>query len=167
MSFEIALTRDEVTIVDDDDFERLSQWLWYCAGEGYAVRNQTIEGKNTLILMHRDIMNAPEGVQVDHINGNKLDNRKENLRLCTIAENSRNRSTQKNNNSGYKGVVWHKPNKKWLTQIRFNGKRIHIGYFTDIHEAAKAYNEKAKELFGEFASINQIKDQPSNSYSNI
>ena len=93
-------------------------------------------------------------MHVDHINGNPLDNRKSNLRICTNAENQRNRGVNKNNTSGYKGVCWAKQNKKWKARIKHNGKLIHLGYYKDKEEAARAYDKKAKELHGEYAYLN-------------
>ena len=106
--------------------------------------------------MHREILNAPAGVLVDHINHNGLDNRKANLRLATRAQNCWNRKKPKMRKcaSRFKGVGWHKGNKKWVSRIRFNGRRISIGYFNDEVEAAKSYDEAAKKYHGEFAVLN-------------
>jgi len=93
-------------------------------------------------------------MHVDHINGNPLDNRKSNLRICTHAENSNNTGPRKNNTSGYKGVYWAKRNKRWLAQITHNGKQVYIGHYKDKEEAARAYDAKAKEFQGEFAYLN-------------
>ena len=93
-------------------------------------------------------------MHVDHINGNPLDNRKSNLRICTNAENQRNKGVYKNNKSGYKGVHWFKRDKKWQAQIKHNNKSIHIGLYEDKEEAARAYDKKAKELHGNFKNLN-------------
>jgi hypothetical protein len=93
---------------------------------------------------------------IDHGNMNVLDNRKSNLRKCTIQQNACNREKPKHNTSGYKGVYWEKGLKKWRSAIRLNNKKIHIGCYEIKIEAAKAYNKKAKELFGEFARLNEI-----------
>ena len=121
---------------------------WYCSPNGHKQRRQAG------LQIHRLIMDAPKGMCVDHINGNPLDNRKSNLRICTNAENQRNRGANKNNKSGYKGVYWTKPNKRWLSQIRHNGKQVYIGHYKNKEEAARAYDKKAKELHGEFAYLN-------------
>ena len=110
--------------------------------------------KRATLQIHRLITEAPKGMHVDHINGNPLDNRKSNLRICTHAENQRNRGANKNNTSGYKGVSWHKRNKKWACQIKHNYKKIHVGNYATPEEAARAYDAKAKEFQGEFAYLN-------------
>jgi hypothetical protein len=149
---EIELTQGYVAIVDDEDYEYLSQWKWFASrnatGRYYAVRN---EGKNQ-IRMHREILKAPKGMEVDHINTNTLFNVKKNLRICTRAENAKNLSKPKNNTSGYKGVS--RDRRKWKAYIGLNNKKIHIGMFSSPKEAARAYDEKAKELFGKFAKLN-------------
>lgn len=106
--------------------------------------------------MHRLLMTSPTGTMVDHINGNGLDNRKENLRVVTNSQNLMNRGKNKNNTSGYKGVLWDKVRNKWIALIGFNNKNIYLGRFFTKNEAAFAYNAKAEELFGEFAQINII-----------
>lgn len=91
--------------------------------------------------------------QIDHINGDRYDNRIVNLRLATPSENGRNRGPQRNNTSGVKGVTWHARDKRWQAQIWVNGKRIQLGYFIDIKDAAAAYAKAALELHGEFARL--------------
>jgi hypothetical protein len=152
---ELELTQGKVAIVDDSDFEHLNQWKWYCSSKGYAVRNIPVNGKQTLQLMHAVIINTPPGMQTDHINGDRLDNRKENLRICTCSENQWNQHKVRGE-SKYKGVSYHKRHNKWYAQIRINGKRIYIGVFKDEIDAAKAYNEAATRYFGEFAKINEM-----------
>jgi len=93
---------------------------------------------------------------LDHKNRNQTDNRINNLRLCTYSENGANRSVQSNNSSGYKNVYWYKRGNKWKAQIRSKNERIHLGYFDCKHEAARAYNQKALELHGEFAYLNEV-----------
>ena len=122
---------------------------------GWYVRNGVkIQRRRFALFVHRLIMDAPKGMHVDHINGNPLDNRKSNLRICTHAENQRNRGANKNNTSGYKGVHWSKTTKKWRAEIRHDNKSIHMGYFKTPEEAARAYDKKAKELHGEYAYLN-------------
>ena len=150
---EILLSQGRVALVDDDMFEYLNQWKWYCNNGGYATRNSTGLHR-TIIRMHREIMNTPNGMETDHINGNSLDNRKENLRVCTHSENMHNRKVRTHISSGYKGVHWHRHNKKWEAYIRIHSKRIFLGYFSDPAEAAHAYDKAAKNLFGEFARPN-------------
>jgi hypothetical protein len=106
------------------------------------------------IYMHLEIMSAPDGMEVDHMNGNGLDNRRENLRLCTRAQNRMNSVKRIGKSSTFKGVYWHKNCRKWRASLKLDGKEIHIGYFNTELEAAEAYDEKALELFGEFAKPN-------------
>jgi len=146
---EIPLTQGKVTLVDDDDFEYLNQWKWYCSSNNYALR-----GAPKHIRMHRVIMRTPAGVFVDHINHNKLDNRKENLRNCTKAENCRNQLLFSSNTSGYKGVYFNKWNNKWMAQLRCFGEHRHLGYFSNPEDAARAYDKEAIKKFGEFALLN-------------
>ena len=155
MTKEIKLTRGFSTIVDDDDFEWLSKSNWHCNANGYAVRKASKKfGRQKDIFMHREIIKTPDGMETDHINGNKLDNRKDNLRICTHAENGRNAKMRKDNTSGYKGVYFHKRDKHWVAQIDARKKQIFLGYFNTAQEAASAYDEAAKKMFGEFAKLN-------------
>jgi hypothetical protein len=152
----IKLTKGYETIVDDEDFEYLSQWKWFFA-HGYAVRTQNIyPDKAYQVRMHRIILGTPEGMDSDHINRNRLDNRRCNLRVATRSQNVANTFVEKQNKSGFKGVSWKKSNNKWCVQIRVKNKVYHIGLFVDIKEAAKAYNEVAKREFGDFAALNII-----------
>jgi hypothetical protein len=163
----IHLIRGLYALVDDEDYERVSQYKWSISSSGgydYPHTPIRIEGKIKYIKMHRFIMNADIDTLVDHKNKDTLDNRKCNLRLCTKSENMRNRAMSKNNKSGYKGVRYYpfgrRKYKVWKAQIGFNRKYISIGYYHTKEEAALAYNEKAKELFGEFASLNTIPSSP-------
>lgn len=146
---EIPLSKGKVAIVDDCDYEYLSRWRWYYSS-GYAKRT-VYKGKN--VYMHRDLANTPDGMDTDHINHNKLDNRRENLRACTRTQNQRNISMIKSNKSGKKGVSWHSSAKKWEACIKFCGKKIYLGIYDDVEDASRAYNEKSVELFGEFSHI--------------
>jgi hypothetical protein len=144
----INLTQGKNAVVDDDDYNKISKYKWYAHKERtnwYAIRNQG----NKKIKMHWDIV----GKNVDHINHNGLDNRKCNLRKCSIHQNTMNSIIKKSNKSGFKGVSWDKENNKWVAQIMFNYKQIKIGRFTDKIQASLAYEKMAKKLFGEFAYI--------------
>jgi len=151
----IPLTRGLFAIVDAEDYPRLSQYTWFTEGTGqncYAVRKEN--GKS--IKMHRWIMDAPDNLVVDHIDHNGLNNRKENLRICTFAENCRNLRSSRCKTSKYKGVHWNKRCKKWAAQISCDNKTYHLGYFTDELSAANAYDNAAQKYHGEFASLNLI-----------
>lgn len=144
--------------VDDEDFERLSEYSWYMVSRGnsYAAR---FEEKKTRYL-HREIMGIAVGerVEIDHINRDKLDNRKSNLRICTRGQNQVNKPIQKNNTSGYKGVSWNKRLGRWVAYISENGKAKQLGLFNTKEEAAMAYNKKCIEVSGKFAYLNIIKN---------
>ncbi len=160
MAKEIPLTQGKVAIVDDEDYERLMEYKWcYSSTIGYAVSRTYVGGKKKVLLMHRFILNAPPDKVTDHINHNKLDNRKSNLRICSSSENNRNMPINRaNNKSGYRGVYWSKSRKKWIANIRFNNKPIYLGIFDNKHDAARMYNFWAVDLFGEYANLNVIKD---------
>lgn len=153
-----------MALVDDADFQWLSQWKWYFArrrdGSGYAVRNgRKTEGEQdkSLIKMHRFILNVIDpSIEVDHRNLNKLDNRRLNLRVCSKSENQANMPLKRTSGSGYKGVRWHKRDKKWESRILVKGKMVQLGYFSTKEQAAIAYNEAALTHFGEFARINIV-----------
>lgn len=151
----IPLTQGQVALVDDEDFERTNALKWDAhkrqGGPFYAYRNKNETCRHG--KMHRFIMDAPDGMEIDHKDGNPLDNRKCNLRICSHAQNTRNQRHKKGS-SIYKGVYWDKKNEKWMASITFNYKTIWLGRHADEIEAAKVYDEKAKELFGEFARLN-------------
>jgi len=150
---EIPLSQGKVAFVSDHRFDYLNQWKWHINSEGYACCNlKRTPEKRPKVSMQREIMQPPANMEVDHINGNKLDNRDENLRVCTRAQNLRNLKTPINNKSGYKGVYW--GNGKWIAAIKLNYQSIYIGSFETPELAARAYDLKAHELFGEFARPN-------------
>lgn len=145
-------------IVDDCDFELYSIHKWHINGR-YVSRSMGISFKTRKIIrMHRLIMDAPENMEVDHINGDKLDNRRENLRLCTRTENMQNKRGKAGCSSKYKSVMIRKTKWaiKWVAVIRINRVKKYIGSFKSEIEAAKAYNEAALKYFGNFARLNLI-----------
>ena len=161
----IPLTQGKFAIVDPDDYPHLSKYKWrLCKTKGknvlYAERSIRLpNGKYSRILMHRQLINVPEGYVLDHINGSGLDNRRANLRLATIAQNAWN-SKKRNPRSGYKGVWLAKDKGLWRAAIFCNRKRKHLGYFKDKVDAAKAYDKAATKLHKEFAVLNFPDHQP-------
>jgi HNH endonuclease/AP2 domain len=153
MAKEIKLSKGYIALVDDEDFEWLSKFKWHIGG-GYAIRTAQNDFKQITVRMHREILQAPKGLEVDHVNKDKLDNRRQNLRLASKSQNARNRGANKNNTSGFKGVSWNKRDNKWQALIRVHLKKKFLGYFDDPTEAAKAYDKAAKELHEEFANTN-------------
>ena len=154
---EIRLTQGNIALIDDEDFERISQYHW-CFDGRYVIANPS-KPRNIIkrIYLHRLVMNTPDGFETDHINRNKLDNRKSNLRVCTHIENAQHKITY--NKYGYKGINLMKDNgrtKKWRSRIIVNTKEILLGYFSTKEKAARAYNKAATKYFGEFAILNPI-----------
>lgn len=156
----IPLTRGQFAIVDDEDYEQLSQYNWFAQtgySTMYAARKKWINGKKHIIWMHRVIMNTPEGMDTDHINHNGLDNRKCNLRIATKAQNRQYRRANSNSQySRYKGVSWDKTHQRWIVQLGKDGKKFQLGYFKSEIEAAKHYNAVIPKYHGEYAYLNQI-----------
>lgn len=142
----------KTSIVDDENFEWLNQWKWYLPRIGYPYRCTSVNKVRITIKLHRFIMNFPKNKSVDHINGDRLDNRKSNLRICTRKQNSYNRFGLKR----YKGVYINPKKNGFLSSITVNYKTKYIGYFKTELEAALAYNVEAKKYFGEFAKLNSI-----------
>lgn len=160
---EIPLTQGKVALVDDEDYDYLMQWKWKINNDGYAVaytRDHLFPGHSRPIkiasLMHREIFKHPLNLIVDHIDGDRLNNTRVNLRICTQSENSKNRCVPKNNKSGFKGVCWSKRSGKWVAQLTANGRVMHLGLFTCPTAAALVYNAAAIKHHGEFAKLNQI-----------
>lgn len=145
-------------LFDKDDQKLFDSYKWRISTQGYLVAYKRGSGRKhySIIAFHREVLNANKNQQIDHINGNRLDNRKENLRLCNNAENNRNKLKSKKGSSKYKGVCWHKASKKWKASITVNYKSIHLGYFSIEKDAAKAYNEAAINFFKEFALLNKL-----------
>lgn len=162
----IPLTKGLFALVDDDDYKWLSAYKWQAyngkMGNHYAVRSVRKLGKVKGFRMHRMITNAPRGMEVDHKNGNGLDNRKQNLRVCTVAQNHANRRVDacKTAASKYKGVFFRKNRahcpSPWKAVIKSNNKIFQLGHFQTEIQAAIAYNKAALEIHGEFARLNPI-----------
>ena len=172
-------------LLDESDYELVTNvpWSWYLRrfkykdkekwyGEAKLTKSQMLKYKELFpdhyiapsgcIMMHKFIMNAPKGMCVDHINHNGLDNRRENLRICTYSENAQNKRKRVDSASGYKGVYQrpekYKYRKRFRAYIRPKGQQIQLGSYLTAEEAARAYDKKAKELFGDYAELNFPKE---------
>lgn len=157
MNKEIKLTKGKVTIVDIEDFDHLNGFNWHiCTKDTREYAQRSVKNPRNNISMHRYIMNAKKGEYVDHINGDTLDNRRKNLRLCSNQQNSFNQKKKKNCKSKYKGVKKNNKCNTWTARITFNRVEIYLGSYKTEELAAIVYNEKAKELFGEFAKLNEV-----------
>ncbi len=156
----IVLTRDKFAIVDSEDIDRISKFKWHYTTTGYAMRMVYLKRRIPNVIekysqpMARKIMGVPAPTQVDHISTFRLDNRKINLRICNFSQNGGNRNKRRNLTSIYKGVCFDKKNGSWVAYITINYKYKFLGYFTNEVKAAKVYDKKARELFGEFARTN-------------
>lgn len=150
----ITTSKGHEILVDDQDYELLSMMNWHVKGNGYAVMNWG--GKMRLQrTMHRLILGVYDtNVIIDHKDRNKLNNTRDNLRICTAKQNARNRKAQIGSTSKYLGVSFFNRDKKWFSHIRINGKSKHLGVFKDEIEAAKCYDKHAAIMYGEFANLN-------------
>lgn len=146
-------TKNEKYIFDLEDYGLVNDRCWYVNANGYL----TAKKNNKAILFHRVVTNCPDNMKVDHINHNKLDNRKCNLRICSDMENSKNKGLRKDNKSGVTGVRWNEHLNKWSASIRYNNNRIHLGYFKDFDEAVKVRREAEDKYFGEWSYENSQK----------
>ncbi len=156
---EIPLTRGKVALVDDDDFDLVSTFKW-CASQDrrtwYAQSVHRVNGRRVHVRLHRIVLGVNDrSQQVDHVNGNGLDCRRCNLRIATSAQNAMNRKTRVDSKSGMKGVKQsHGCLNRWTAHIKRDGRHIHVGSFSTPEDAARAYDQVARRLFGEFARTN-------------
>lgn len=158
----IALTQGKFAIVDESDYQRLARFNWFALKDKhtfYAVRNVIIDGKSGLQLMHRAVLGDRAGAQVDHFDGDGLNNRRHNLRACTVTQNRMNlRHTKAGKSSRWKGVYrepkYGRRQACWRSVIRCSGRTFRLGRFENEDDAARAYDSAAKALFGEFAALN-------------
>ena len=151
----IPLTQGQVTLVDAADYDRLNQWKWFAwwspdTKSFYAARNSVKNGKRIQIKMHRELMEAPDGLDVDHIHHATLNNCRTQLRLAGRDQNIHNSRMKSSNSSGYRGVNWSSEHGKWRARIHINGNRKHLGYFDDPKTASEVYETAAREAHGEF-----------------
>ena len=148
------------SIIDSEDYDKIKGYTWYAANvnKGFRPRAQKItNGKCKFFYIHRLVMDCPDNMIVDHINGDPMDNRKINLRICTYAENCKNRKKTKSKTaSSYRGVTWHKRDRLWHARITVNGSVIFIGCFDSEMNAAMARDKAELKYFGEFAKPNFI-----------
>lgn len=136
---EITLSGGAVTVVDDEDFAFLSRWKWKLHPQGYAARSSWRDGRYYTVLLHRLVAQTPDGLETDHRNGDKLDNRRANLRAVTHAVNERNKPLSRRNTSGVKGVTWDKNRQKWMAKTKHEGRHVNLGRFDTLDEAAAAF----------------------------
>lgn len=157
---EIPLSRGLVAIVDVDVAPSMSAWEWHAsekgAGKFYARRNEWTDGNMRAVYLHRVIAGAPDGYEVDHINGDSLDNRRENLRVCPAAKNRQNRLKRIVKSSAFKGVSWDSRRRLWVAAIYVEGRKKYLGRFDSEEAAARAYNTAATLNHREFANLNEV-----------
>jgi hypothetical protein len=154
MTKKIPVGQDDFAIVDDEDYEVLSQYKWHLM----ANSTKTHKYAATKMRMHRFIMNPPKGFVVDHINGDTLDNRRQNLRICTNAQNQQNTGSR-GGTSKYKGVSFNIKSDKWLAAFQYDGVNYYCGLWDDEEDAARAVDKKRGEVCGDFASKNFPDDE--------
>lgn len=135
----IKLTKNKHALIDNDDYNNLSKHNWQYDGF-YAGRNIKVGDKKTRLRMHVDIMNPPKGMVVDHIDGNRLNNQRNNLRICTQSDNQKKMKLFSTNTSGIQGISWDSRRNKWFVQKCYNRKRYTIGRFDKKEDAIIAYN---------------------------
>jgi hypothetical protein len=160
----LHLSQNLVTTVDDDSYDHLSQWKWCVNGQGYAMRRLTVgkreDGKviSKKVSLHRYITQAPEGMVVDHIDGNPLNNLRSNLRVCTRVQNQQNVKVRKTigKTSKYKGVCFDGSRGHWMAYINTNNTRSNLGRFSTEDEAVLAYNAAAAKYHGDYARLNEV-----------
>lgn len=160
MTVVVPLTRGKVAMIDDEDADRVLTFKWYAYPDSrrqriwYAQRHLPSPQRGKFISMHRFILNAPPGVDVDHVNGDTLDNQRSNLRWANDSQNAANRRYLPTNTSGFRGVCFNKKAGKWQAGIKHQGKSIYLGIYDDVEAAARAYDAMARRVFGEFAVFN-------------
>lgn len=153
----IPLTQDKFALCDDEDYDALTRYSWFaveCSGHWYAARKARVDGRQVVVYMHRHIMGASALPVIDHIDRNGLNNTRTNLRFATRAQNMANTARRKRSSTGYRGVVWCARLGQYRAQIGVNDRKLMLGTHRSARAAAHAYDEAAKELFGDFAVLN-------------
>lgn len=145
-----------IAIIDDRDFKWINSYRWNIDKDGYAIRFECTKNTQRRILMSREIMKCPVGEYIDHINGNKLDNRRHNLRICSRTENNQNIGKRRHNTTGFKSVYLDKRNSKFEAYIGISKKHVHLDYFRTARDAAKRYDMAAIKNYGAFAKLNKL-----------
>ena len=153
----ITLASGENALVDDEDYPLVSQYKWQLL-HGYPRAWGRTDGKRKNILMHQLIMPCLPCFEPDHIDGNKLNNQRQNLRPATRSQNNANRGPQRNNTTGFKGVYLKRNTGRYLAQIQVNKRIIYLGYHDTPEDAARAYDQAARRYFGPFAHTNFEED---------
>lgn len=157
MTVIIPLTQGKETIIDKEDYERVSKYKWcYSSSNGYAVSRKDVNGETRAILLHRYILGTSDGLHTDHINMDKLDNRKTNLRECEPSDNYANVEKRSDNKSGYKGVYWRNDKQKYQVTIRKDNKTYYLGLFESIDDAIRMYDFWIVQMRGEFSRPNRF-----------
>ncbi len=151
---EIPLTQGVVALVDDEDYERLVGYRWFTLRGTRAIHAARHSAERRTIYMHQDILGVRPGYQVDHVNGDGVDNRRANLRWATRTQQRHNQPCYRNSHSGLKGVQLVERTKRWRARITYGGQTRHLGTFVSPVDAARAYDARAREVFGVFARLN-------------
>jgi hypothetical protein len=152
----IPLTRGQVAFIDKDDYSLVACFKWACVLKGKRRTKMYAQHGSSGKYMHRLIVSPPPGMEVDHINGDSLDNRRANLRICTTAQNRQNKRKSSTSKSRFKGVCWITNKKRWQASISSNYKNYNLGRYKNEEDAAIAYNIAAQLFFGEYANLNKI-----------
>lgn len=147
MVMDVPITKGAIVIIDEEDGPRVTKRRWQLSAAGYAITQFQVNGKSRTVSMHRFVMNAQHGMAVDHINGNRLDNRKLNLRVITNAENCQNlHGARSDSSTGIRGVFWSKKERRYRVRIWVRGKPISCGYFATLAEADAAAREARSRM---------------------